>query len=890
MGGFEADVVLADGGGAHVRLRRDSDDAQMEALYRRLSDRGRYRRFFAPTTAESAARLERTTAELPSRCTVVATIGDDIVAAAEYDVGDAEDVAEVAFTVQDDQQGRGLGTSLLEMLARVAIAHGIRRFTAAFLTENTEMREVFARAGFDVHWRPEPRGLVEVTLDLEANASWTSAHRQREHTAERRSIAALLSPSSIAVVGVGRRDNSIGRAVAENLLASGFEGPVYVVNRHPTTVRDLESYPSVAALPRAPSLAVLTVPASEVLDAARDCARAGVQNLVVISGGFAELPGGSELQTELVALCRGAGMRVVGPNCIGVVNTDPAVRMNATFSPVSPERGRIGFASQSGGVGIELLARARELGLGVSSFVSLGNKADVSGNDLLQYWADDPSTDVVLLYLESFGNPRKFARLAREVARQKPIVAMKSGRTSAGARGARSHTAALADSDDVIDVLLQENGVIRVDTLEELFDTASLLARMPVPRGRRVAVMSNGGGPGIIAADACISVGLEVPELSAVLQQALGAAAAPGAGVKNPVDLIASADAEAFLHAGRALLASDEIDALIVLYVAPRVTKPAQIARAVEELARGCGDKPVVACFLGLGRRGRIGSPQSTVPTFAFPESAARAVGRAARLGEWRGRPSGVEMPLGGLDEERARELVAGVLATRPEGGWAQAQEAHELLSCYGVPTVVTRRARDAREAVAAADELGYPVVLKAASPELVHKSDVGGVDLDLRSPSAVHDAFVRMTEALGPAMGGALVQPMVPRGVELIVGITRHDRFGPLVAFGLGGFAAELQRDVVLRVPPLTDVDIEAMLNGLRGSPLLFGYRGSPAVDVAALRQLLARMGRLAADLPEVADLDCNPVVASSAGAVVVDAKLRIAPDLHPRSVFDVD
>ena len=446
-----------------------------------------------------------------------------------------------------------------------------------------------------------------------------------------------------------------------------------------------------------------------------------------------------------MAVAHEHGMRIVGPNCVGVINTSPAVAMNATFSPVAPDAGRLGFASQSGGIGIELLARLHAYGLGVSTFVSLGNKADVSGNDLLQYWSEDPDTDVILLYLESFGNPGKFAQLAREISRRKPIIAMKSGRTMAGARGARSHTAALADVDVAVDELLHHTGVIRVDTLEELFDTASLLAHQPVPGGTRVAIMSNGGGPGILAADACVAAGLEVPELSSAVQHRLGAIAPPGAGVQNPVDLIASAGADVFRAGAEILLQCDEVDALLVIYVSPLVTRPEDVATALLDVARTDHGKPIAACFLGLDHpAGMLGdrAPGPTVPTFAFPESAARALGRAARLGVWRRRPAGIVPALEGIDVAHARAIVASTLDSHPEGAWARQAAATEILTAFGIPVISTEAADTPDAAVAAAERIGYPVALKAASPALVHKTDVGGVRLGLRTGEEVRDAF----------------------------------------------------------------------------------------------------------------------------------------------------
>ncbi len=577
------------------------------------------------------------------------------------------------------------------------------------------------------------------------------------------------------------------------------------------------------------------------------------------------------------------GMRLIGPNCIGVVNTNPSIRMNATFAPTRPLPGRVGFASQSGGLGIALLARLEQIGLGLSTFVSTGNKADVSSNDLLQYWDEDPDTDVILLYLESFGNPSKFARLARRISAHKPVVALKSGRSPAGARGAQSHTAALAQPDVVVDELFRQAGVVRVDTLEALFETAVLFAHQPLPAGRRVAIVSNGGGPGILAADACMGAGLDVPELSTSMQSTLRTFTPPDAGLRNPVDLIASASAETYAKALKALLESDEIDAVLVLYVSPLVSRTEDIERAVLDAVR-LTTKPLIACFserrdpLGVLRGESNAAP--VVPTFAFPEGAAGALGRAARLAEWRRHDPGTIPELENIDLNTARRLVEGAREFCPVGGgWLDGQAAFELMDCIGVPTAATALARDVEEAISAAEAFGYPVCLKAGSPELVHKVDAGGVRLDLDSKRAVRDAFDGMHALLGEAMGGALVQPMAPRGVEVIVGMTRDPLFGPLVLFGMGGSTAELLRDTALRIVPLTDVDVHDLVRSVRGSPLLFGYRGAAAIDVEALEQTILRIGRLAESIPEIAELDCNPVIASVQGCLAVDVKVRLAP-----------
>ncbi len=885
------DVLLADGGPARIRAVGADDVEQVRDLYLHSSLESRYLRFFSPVPADTAVHFTRLPADDPHHCILGAEVDGRLVGLGEYDVIDEPGVAEIAFMVEDDQQGRGIGTALLESLVQLAAARGITQFRAEYLRPNQLMPDVFAHAGFDVRWNHGDADISGVAFELVPTDDWLHAHEHRDDVAQARSIARLLSPRSIAVIGAGSRADSIGRAIVTNLVEGSFTGDIHPINPHEATICGRPTRPSILDIPGPVDLAVVAVPAPAVVDVAKQCADKGVHGLVVISGGFAELDDGVEIQHELTDLCRRTGMRLVGPNCVGVVNTDPDVRMNATFSPVPPAPGRVGCASQSGGVGIELLSRAHALALGVSTFVSMGNKADVSGNDLLQYWATDPDTDVVLLYLESLGNPRKFARVARQLARTKPIVALKSGRTTAGARGTRSHTAALADPDTAVDAVLGHSGVIRVDTLEELFDVASLLAHQPVPAGRRVAVMSNGGGPAIVAADACVAAGLEVRELSPEVQSALRALA-PAGGVQNPVDLIASAGAPVFERAARILIESGEIDALLVIYVAPYVTRADDVCAALASAAADAGDVPVLASFLGLEEAPtelRAAGSSRVVPTFMYPESAARALSHAAWLGEWRRQPEGVVVECE-VATDRARPRVADALNAAPEGLWAPNPVACDLLQDFGIPVVASAHADSAREAVARAGELGYPVALKAASPELVHKTDVGGVRLGLTSGRAVHDAFTEMHAALGPRMGGAILQPMAPPGVEIIVGIHHEPTFGPIILFGMGGFAAELQRDTVLAIPPLRDVDVDRMLRSLHGSPLLFGYRHSRPVDVEALADLLHRVGCLAETIDEVAELDCNPVVVSPEGALVLDAKLRLVPRRPAPSPFTLD
>ncbi|HEY3724570.1 MAG TPA: GNAT family N-acetyltransferase [Acidimicrobiia bacterium] len=883
---WESDVVLTDGGTVHLRPIRPTDDDGLLGLFSRLSSESIYLRFFSPVTAPTRAQLDHFThVDYEHRMALVAELGDEIVAVARYDrVPDAEQ-AEVAFTVQDDQQGRGLATILLEHLAAVARTHGIRRFTAETLPDNRRMLGVFRDAGYQVV-REFADGVVRVTFPIEPTDASQAMQDEREQISEARSVRRLLAPRSIAVIGAGRRPGTIGHEVFRNLLTGDFTGPVYPVNPHATSVGSTRAYPTILDVPDEVDLAVITVPAASVAEVVGDAAHKGVHGLIVISAGFAER-GSAGVEQELVEQARLHGMRLVGPNGMGVVNTDPDVSMNATFAPFRPVRGQIGFASQSGALGIELLGQAASLGLGVSSFVSMGNKADVSSNDLLQYWDHDPETTVILLYLESFGNPRKFARLARRIGRSKPILAVKSGRSRAGTRAAASHTAALASSDVATDALFRQAGVVRVDTLAELLDAAQVLVHQPLPPGRRVAIVSNGGGPGILATDACEGAGLEVPVLSAATQAELASFVSPDASTANPVDLIASATAATYERAIRTVLADPDVDAVLVIFVPPLVTDSDDVARAIVGAAATAGPKPIVACFLTQANAPEIlqsrASDRRAIPCFTFPEAAAVALSRAAAHAEWRRSPEGTHPDLSGIDRARAHHLVADALEAT-EDLWLAPEVATDLCQAFGIPVAPLRHADSADAAARAAATVGFPVALKAGAGAIVHKTDVGGVALGLGDEAAVRQAYESMTTALGPQLGGVVVQPMVEPGIETIVGVTDDPSFGPLVLFGMGGVGAELVRDTALSLVPLTDVDAADLVRSLRSSPLLFGYRGAPPADVAALEDLLLRVGMLADELPQVRELDCNPVVVRPDGVIAIDVKIHLVrtPD-HP-------
>jgi acetyl coenzyme A synthetase (ADP forming)-like protein len=875
---WESDVVLLDGGTVHVRPMRPDDGEALVAFHERLSEDTVYSRFFSAKPRLSAAEVEHFThVDHNARVALVAELGDQIVAVARYDRTKEEREAEVAFVVADEHQGRGIATVLLEHLAAAARERGITRFVAETLIGNRRMLDVFRTAGFDEAARYD-EGVVHVDLAIEPTERARAAIEEREHRAEARSVARLLTPRSVAVIGASRQPATVGHQVMRNLLAGGFVGPVYPVNPGAAHVASVKAYPTILDVPDQVDLAVIAVPAAAVADVVEQCGHKGVAGLVVLSAGFGEVEGGTAAEAALRDRAHAYGMRLVGPNCIGVANT--AVGLNATFSPYAPLPGRIAMQSQSGALGIGVLERSARIGLGVSTFVSVGNKADVSGNDLLQYWEDDPGTDVVLLYLESFGNPRKFSRIARRVSRRKPIVAVKSGRSTAGVRAASSHTAAMASPDIAVDALFRQAGVIRVDTLDELFDMALLLGSQPLPRGRGVAIIGNSGGPGILATDACDGAGLSVPELTPDTQTALRQIVDPNGAVANPIDLVASATPEVYEEALRLVLTDERVDAALVICTPTFAAPPAGVASVLGRAAAD-QDKPLLGCFLAAPELPPLLRDEPTgahVPTFQSPEPAARALARAAGYAEWRRRPPGAVPDLDGFDADRAHAIVDAILAKTGDGGWLPADQVDELLDAAGIRRLRATTVTSAAQARRAAASLGLPVALKAAGPDLVHKSDVGGVRLDLRSQADVGHAYGDMASSLADRMTGATVQQMARPGVETIVGVVQDPLFGPLVMFGLGGVATELLGDRAFRILPLTDLDAADLVRSLRGSPLLFGYRGTPRVDVASLEQVLQRVARLAARVAEIAELDINPLIVSDAGAVAVDCRVRVA------------
>ncbi|HYJ84821.1 MAG TPA: GNAT family N-acetyltransferase [Pyrinomonadaceae bacterium] len=889
----DGDVVLRDGSTVRIRVMRAADELGLLALLQSLSEESRWMRFYSSASGTALATEAHREANLDHTFGLLAFSGAEerVVGHAFYAVVD-EHRAEVAFTIANDFQGRGLGTILLGQLAEVAVANGIQVFEAEVVAANHAMLNVFRASGFPIEV-DATAGQLHVTFPTSFSAEAIARFEQRETIAAVNALKLFFNPRAVAVMGASRQRGTIGGEIFHNLLSYGFNGPVYPVNPTSEVVQSVLAYSSVEAIAGPVDLAIIVVPALRVLEVAEACGRKGVKALVVISAGFSETGReGQQRQAELLRVCRAAGMRLIGPNCMGIANTDPAVQLDATFAPGVPPPGRVGFSSQSGALGLAIIEYANSLGLGISTFVSVGNKADISGNDLLRYWESDDGTDVILLYLESFGNPKKFSQIARRVGRKKPIVVVKSGRSTAGARATSSHTGALiAASDVTVDALFRQAGVIRTDTLAELFDVASLLANQPLPRGNRVGIITNTGGPAILCADACEDRGLEVPLLGEHSQEQLRAFLQPGASATNPVDMIASASAADYRKTIGIVAADANVDALIVIFTPPLVTRAEDVAIAIAEAARTLDkQKPVLAVFLSAqGTPEELRSADLSIPSYGFPETAAIALARAARYREWRDRP---ETAAPWFDDIRRDEAAAVVAAALCRGdGWLTAEEIAVLMSCYGLPLVEQRIVATAEEAGVAAEEIGGSVALKGIAPGVIHKTEAGAVRLHLQGAQQVRSAATEMSEqlkSLGQSPTGFVVQRMAQKGVEMLVGVVHDPQFGPVVACGAGGVQVELLRDVSVRLTPLSKEDAADMIRSLKTYPLLTGFRGAPLCDVAALEDALLRVSAMVEDIPQIAELDCNPLVVHERGATILDARIRVTA-VEPRPLLGV-
>ena len=870
--GDAVDVILRDGGTLRLRSPVAVDADAVVEFFDRLSPESLYFRFHGARSVDRRLVEPFLDPDWVEEGVLVGTLGarpdERVVTLASFSRLRDQSTAEVAFAVADEEQGRGIGTRLLEQLATRAADIGIRTFVAEVMAANRAMLRVFSDAGFEIG-RELEGGTIEVRLSIQPTETFRERVEARDHVAVSASLRPFFSPASVAVIGASRRRGSIGGELFRNILDADFTGAVYPVNGSGEPVAGVRAYRSMEEIPDPVDLAVICVPGARVLDAAATALEAGIKALLVISSGFAETGAeGRERQERLLAAVRAHGARLVGPNCLGIWSS--STQLNATFAPRALPPGRIGFSSQSGALGLALLERAAERRLGFSAFVSIGNKADVSSNDLLEWWEDDPETDVVLLYLESFGNPRKFGRLARRVARRKPILALKAGTTGAGARAASSHTAALAGSDAAVDALFHQAGVLRAETLEELVDVAALLSSQPLPRGRRVAVITNAGGLGILCADACESEGLELPELSHETRTVLSDLLPLEASVANPVDLLGSATAATYEAALPPLLADPRVDAVIVLFVPPVVAGAEEVTSAITRtVAAAAPEKPVLAVVISAdGTPAALREEGCPVASFAYPESAARALGLAGGRAEWLRQPAGAAPDLDGIDTPAARAVVEDALRGSSEA-WLDPAAARTLLAAYGVPLVPERSAATAEEAVEAAAALGYPVVVKTAAAG-AHKTESGGVALDLRDADQVRG----VVERIG---GPVIVQPFVRGGAELLAGLVQDPVFGALVAFGPGGVLAELIGDAGFRIAPLTDADARELVLAGKAGRLVAGFRGTPPADVDALVDLVLRLARLADDFPEVAELDLNPVIARPEDCMAVDARVRV-------------
>ena len=891
---YRVEAILRDGRSVYLRALRSDDQDLLLQLFSQLSSRSVYFRFFRFKKWLSEKELSRLTdLDLAREAALIAAFRDveaeHIIGLGRY--GALEDRerpgrAEVALAVADAFQEKGVGTLLLEHLSAIARRNGITEFAADVLEENGQMMEVFSRIGFRME-QSRDSGVVHFSFPTENTPEFAAAQARRERLSTAASIRPILNPRCIAVVGASRKHGTIGAALVSSLKRCGYRGTLYPVNPVAAEIEGIPAFPSVSAIKAPVDMALIAVPAASVEASVAECARAGVRSVVVITSGLGEVsPEGRDTERRLRVLVRSFGMRMVGPNCMGVINTAADVSMNANFAPVWPPPGSIGLLSQSGALGYAILDQAPELNIGVSTFVSVGNKADVSVNDLLCYWAEDPHTNVIMLYLESFDQAGKFARLAPEICRRKPIVAVKSGRSEAGRRAASSHSAALASSDRAIETLFEQTGIIRAHSAEQLLDITRLLACQPLPRGRRVGAITNGGGPGILLADACEAQGLLLPEYAQGTKDRLRGILPMQAGLANPIDMIASATPEQYSRAVEIAAADPGIDALILVYLPPQLHPPADMIRALKAaVERVPLEMPVLAVFMS----GRdvpplvCEEPRGRIPAYNFPDNAAVALAAAHRYASWLKRPAGTVLALDEQAKRVIRAAVDRVLAETRGPVWLQPRHLAVILSAAGIPFAAAEET-SLEEAPAAAERLGYPLVAKVQAEGVVHKSDVGGVLPGLQSKNDVEEAAVTLRErmeAIGVDLKHILLQREIRNGIEALVGVSADPVFGPMLVCGLGGVLVEVIKDTSFRLPPVSDTDAEEMIARLRTGTLLNGYRGAPAGDRNALIDVIRRVSALTELIPELQELDLNPVkvLETGSGVVVVDARMRISP-----------
>lgn len=873
-------ALLADGTTVRIRPVLPGDHDQLEGLYQEVSPQNPRRGFCAVDGRSAGTAADRACAPArPGRRALLAEAQGSVLGLAQYDTDGAPDAADLFVAVAAGLHHRGVGTLLVEHLVSAARSDGITTFTADALGEDREALRLFADLGLRVDRRPEGPD-VRCTIALGEDDAYLSAVEARGRVADVASLEPLLRPNAVAVVGAGRVPGSVGRALLHHLHVGGFTGRLFAVNPGATSLLGVPSYPSVDSLPTTPDLVVIAGPAASVPTVAEQCGKAGVRALVVVTAGLDD-----EQARALLTVCRTYGMRMVGPDCLGVSNTEPRLCLDATFAAGHPLPGTAGVAVQSGGVGIALLEGLSRLGIGVSTFASLGEKYDVSGNDMLQWWEGDGRTDLAVLHLESFGDPRAFSRTARRVTRRMPVLTVDAGRTEAGRRAAAAHTAAAATRTMTRQALFTQAGVTATHSIGELLETAALFHTQPLPAGTRVAVLTNAGGVGVLAADACAEAGLVLSRFSTRLVDDLRAVLPAGAAVSNPVDTTAAVTEDELRTCLDRLAQDPAIDALLVALV------PTAVAEAT-------GDDLLRAVTRGPGRRARPvavvrldqavpvtllpAADDDGVPSYAEPRAAARALAHAARRAAWLRRPAGTVVDPDGVDTERAHEIAAAYLAAHPDGGRLDPRTCADLLSCYGIPLTPWAWAETEDDAVLAADRLrgcDGRVVMKAHWPGLVHKSEQHAIHLGLRGEDQVRAAFRDLETRFAGLMTGVVVQPLAERGTELFAGVVQDDVFGPLVLFGLGGTATEVLADQAARLAPLTDHDVHDLITSPRCAPLLFGAHGDGPVDLEGLQQLLARLSRLAGDLPQLAEADLDPVLAAPGPVSVLDARIRLLP-----------
>ncbi|MFC7724458.1 GNAT family N-acetyltransferase [Nocardioides sp. GCM10028917] len=871
---WEADVLLRDGRTAHIRPIQPEDRELLVEFYSRVSDQSKYYRFFSPMPELSERDLDRfTQVDHRDRVAMILLVAGQMIAVGRYDTI-RPGYAEVAFLVEDAHQGRGIGQLLLEHLSQAGRERGIEEFVAEVLPDNQAMIHTFKDAGYQVRSTFED-GVMELVFRIDPTDTALGVMEQREHRAEYASIERFFSPRSVAIIGASRRQDTIGRALVRHLVLGNFTGRIHVVNPSADSVSGMPAWKSVGDIPGEVDVAIVAVPAESVQDVVLDCAAKGVHGLVVISSGFAETgEEGRMRQRRLVGLSRSYGLRLIGPNALGIINTDPDVQLNASLSSVMPPRGRAGFFCQSGALGSAILEKVQNRGLGLTTFVSAGNRADVSGNDLLQYWEEDDATEVVLLYLESIGNPRKFSRIARRVSRRKPIVAVRSGRSSQGVPMGHA-VRKIGAPGEAVDAMFRQAGIIQVESLEEMFDVAQLLAHQPLPRGRRVAIVGNSDALGLLAADAANSVGLVVNR-----QEALGA----------------EATAEDFEDALDAAIDDPEVDAVVAIFI-----PPLNVAGAREDVANVLAavgeqsDKPIVSTFLGTEGVPELlrvpdvagsSAGRGSVPSYPAVEAAVRALAHVVEYAVWLRVPQATFVEPGVNDLEAARHLVNEVLMRHPEGRDLDFDEQYRLLTAYGIDLWDTYAVATLDEATTAGEALGWDVVLKATADHLRDRPDLAHVWRNIDTPEEMAQAWRSLTDLItDPDNAGFVVQRNAPPGVPVTIATMEDPLFGPVLSFGIGGPLTELLGDRSFRIPPLADHDAQDMVREIKASPLLFGYRGSEIVDVAEIERLVRQVAQLQHDLPQVRALQLPLVLAGADCATVLGASVRVEPVKDPRS-----